>query len=144
MYDIYLFNLFFSSKNIYYKCLYIAQPNTYSCSCQCGWTGTNCDSPINFCGINNPCVNGGICQNNGCGTSCICPSFYTGQICESKMSFCSSYPCLNGASCTDTLFGYVCNCAPGYTGNTCGLMNNVWNFRDLTQKLIKKLINFSS
>ena len=41
----------------------------YKCTCNCGWTGTNCDSRIDFCSNNDVCLNGGICQNKGCGTS---------------------------------------------------------------------------
>ena len=34
---------------------------SYTCTCEEGWTGTNCDVNINDC-FPNPCRNGGTCN----------------------------------------------------------------------------------
>ncbi len=106
----------------------IAEAGKYTCKCNCGWTGTNCDSIVNQC-QSNPCMNGAICQNNGCDYRCICPPLYTGSRCDIKISYCASQPCLNGAICSDTQFGFQCDCLAGYTGQTCGNLTNV-NYND--------------
>ena len=51
------------------------------CLCEEGWTGSNCSENINDC-TNNPCSNGGTCEDRLNGYICTCPSAWTGTICE--------------------------------------------------------------
>ena len=104
-----------------------AQPGQYKCTCNCGWTGTNCDSIINQCS-NSPCLNGGICQTNGCTFSCTCPTLYSGTVCQFQTNNCASNPCLNGGLCQNTVFGFSCICLNSYTGSTCQTMVDVNSF----------------
>ncbi|XP_066275070.1 protein jagged-1b-like [Branchiostoma lanceolatum] len=53
----------------------------YTCSCENGWTGTNCDHDIDEC-ASNPCLLGGTCLDDVGGFSCVCTKDATGKICE--------------------------------------------------------------
>ena len=50
--------------------------NGYSCTCQAGYTGTNCDKDIDDCATN-PCVNG-ACADLVNGHNCTCQAGYSG------------------------------------------------------------------
>ena len=52
----------------------------YRCVCLPGWTGQNCDE-INEC-ANNPCVNGGRCEDLVNDFECTCATGFSGQNCE--------------------------------------------------------------
>ncbi|CAF2134992.1 unnamed protein product, partial [Rotaria magnacalcarata] len=63
---------------------------------------------------NNPCLNGGSCQNlSGGYFGCICSSAYTGTRCEvfigtpggAGSNACQNNPCLNGGSCQNVTGG---------------------------------------
>ena len=110
-----------------------AAPGLYSCSCNCGWTGTNCNSQVNQC-VNTPCLNGGLCQNVApCGYQCICPPGYTGTKCDIVINNCASNPCSSNGVCLNSNFGYSCSCSPGWTGSLCQIQINVMQH---------KIINF--
>ncbi|XP_063969437.1 uncharacterized protein LOC129282010 isoform X3 [Lytechinus pictus] len=53
----------------------------YVCTCAPGWTGTNCQTPINLC-ASNPCANGGTCQNFQTFFTCTCPLGWEGDQCQ--------------------------------------------------------------
>ena len=44
---------------------------SYTCDCDIGWSGRNCDKDINEC-KNNPCKNGSTCKNLQGGYECDC------------------------------------------------------------------------
>ncbi|XP_016838846.1 protein crumbs isoform X2 [Nasonia vitripennis] len=75
--------------------------------------------------INNPCRNGGSCQEDHNGDFvCQCAAGWAGLRCESPAGarVCDgpSNPCRNDAACVelpDT--DYRCECRPGYTGRNC-------------------------
>ncbi|XP_078692955.1 uncharacterized protein LOC144922781 [Branchiostoma floridae x Branchiostoma belcheri] len=54
---------------------------SYTCSCENGWTGNNCDQNIEVC-ASNPCWLGGTCLDHVSGYSCVCPKEATGKNCE--------------------------------------------------------------
>lgn len=60
-----------------------ASGSSYTCNCQPGWSGTNCDLASQTCQPN-PCQNGGTCYVYGGSYSCQCPPSYGGANCESK------------------------------------------------------------
>ncbi|XP_072049427.1 uncharacterized protein [Amphiura filiformis] len=79
---------------------------------------------------NEPCQNGGICQDtNSCGQSsppcCDCTGIaFVGMVCELPFSMtCNPNPCLNGGQCTldqSDPKGYRCNCGgTGFSGQIC-------------------------
>ena len=90
--------------------------NAYSCYCQVGFTGTNCDINIDDCATN-PCVNG-TCADLVNGYSCMCQAGYTGTNCDINIDDCASNPCVNG-TCTDLVNAYNCTCQAGFTGTNC-------------------------
>lgn len=53
------------------------QPNGYSCLCTTGYTGTNCNFPINSC-TSNPCGASGSCINGQGNYTCQCYAGYAG------------------------------------------------------------------
>lgn len=111
------------------------QPGQYSCSCQPGYNGTNCQNLIDYCSPN-PC-NSQSCVShltNSSGTFplspagyvCGCNTTYTGTNCTVLADKCygppspTPYYCLNGGVCTTTVSGPVCNCAnTGHNGSYC-------------------------
>jgi hypothetical protein len=93
------------------------QQNGYSCACDAGWSGANCDVNIDDC-AGAPCQNGGTCTDQANGYTCSCPAGYTGDNCEIDIDECASSPCVNG-DCTDQVNGYECACNPGFSGTNC-------------------------
>lgn len=76
-----------------------ASGSSYTCNCQPGWSGTNCDLASQTCQPN-PCQNGGTCYVYGGSYSCQCPPSYGGANCEtSGGSLCGSIVCQAGQSC---------------------------------------------
>ncbi|GFN94304.1 neurogenic locus notch-like protein 1 [Plakobranchus ocellatus] len=96
----------------------------YSCSasgdklCHSGWTGSTCDTRINYC-LNVVCKNGGNCQRLSNGFMCSCPRGYEGPLCEDDVNECESNVCKNGAVCTNLNGSFACACLPFWEGITC-------------------------
>ncbi|XP_072173130.1 uncharacterized protein [Diadema setosum] len=96
----------------------------YSCMCDGGYTGDNCDFTIPPLPCDsNPCMNGGACENGGFESfACTCPAGFGGETCEVVIPPpCQSNPCENGGLCSNNGFeSFTCLCAFGYNGTTCG------------------------
>ena len=56
--------------------------NSYTCNCDAGYAGDNCETDIDEC-ASNPCVNGGTCTDGINSFTCDCVPGYTGDTCES-------------------------------------------------------------
>ncbi|KAL3872719.1 hypothetical protein ACJMK2_035925 [Sinanodonta woodiana] len=91
---------------------------SYTCVCDEGFTGTNCEVEIDDC-QNDPCLNGGTCKDIGFGYQCHCPLGFTGRRCDIVAESCANNPCKNGATCVEGQGPYTCICKPGYTGLSC-------------------------
>ncbi|TNM92512.1 hypothetical protein fugu_019524 [Takifugu bimaculatus] len=65
-----------------------------------------------------PCLNGGVCEDQFNRFSCICELGWEGGHCETDVDDCASQPCVHG-SCRDFLAGFECLCQPGFTGPLC-------------------------
>jgi hypothetical protein len=78
----------------------IPATNSYTCTCNIGYGGLNCQSLINYCNPN-PCINGNCTQLVG-SYACVCPAQYAGPRCEIYSSACAQInPCKNNAICSD-------------------------------------------
>ena len=84
----------------------------YTCRCEIGYTGDDCETEINEC-ANSPCENGGSCN--------VCmhlPLLLTTSL--------SKFGCSLLTKLLSPLFGlqdligtYSCDCLPAYTGDDC-------------------------
>ncbi|CAH1783128.1 unnamed protein product, partial [Owenia fusiformis] len=83
-----------------------------------------CDIACQPC-LENPCLNGGVCVQDGTSFTCDCLPGYTGVNCEFDISACSSAPCKNDAQCVDVLDpvtgepDFVCECISPFSGKDC-------------------------
>lgn len=87
----------------------------YSCACQPGFTGLQCETPLDQC-TPNPCRNRAICRSRGDGPTCFCVPGFQGALCEIEVNECISQPCQNGATCVNKIGRFLCLCRPGFTG----------------------------
>ena len=55
--------------------------NDYTCTCDKGYTGRDCDIEINEC-ESQPCMNGGVCYDFVARFYCACPAGFFGDTCE--------------------------------------------------------------
>lgn len=71
----------------------------YSCTCEYGYVGRNCENILKQCELLLPCRNGGSCTDLRGSYKCDCPLRYNGQNCEkrnyeetSKLTVAMEYP----------------------------------------------------
>ena len=55
--------------------------NSYSCNCNAGYTGDNCETDIDEC-ASSPCQNGGTCTDGINSYTCNCIPGHAGDNCE--------------------------------------------------------------
>ena len=103
---------------------------SYTCKCQPGYEGKNCDINIDDCAdiktgntVEKRCKNGAICRDGIASYECICDVGWRGRHCENNINEClEEYPCING-TCSDNLGSYDCKCYPGFCGKNCQRRN---------------------
>ncbi|XP_026469731.1 protein jagged-1b [Ctenocephalides felis] len=88
------------------------------CNCLAGWTGPQCEEPLDQC-HGEPCHNGGTCVGGPGWFRCECSRGFTGPDCRINVNECASSPCQGGAPCKDRIGGYTCLCPPGRAGERC-------------------------
>lgn len=99
---------------------------TYTCICQNGYSGQNCQSFISTACSSNPCYNGATCISANNGYTCVCQTGYSGSNCQQASTSppvtttCTYNACFNGGTCTrNSLNLESCQCQTGYTGTKC-------------------------
>ena len=92
----------------------------FNCTCDLGFMGTLCDTPIDPC-IPNRCVNG-ACSPGASFPDiiCACDPGFMGTLCDTPIDPCDGVLCSNNGDCraVDSL-NFVCDCDPGFTGTNC-------------------------
>ena len=84
--------------------------NEYSCECQPGYSGKNCQKNIDECAAS-PCHYRGICLDEINDYECVCQTGFEGKNCSSMIDHCVKNPCQNGGDCKALLDDYKCKCA---------------------------------
>ncbi|CAM9270170.1 unnamed protein product, partial [Lampetra planeri] len=69
------------------ECVTSTSSPGYTCRCDAGWEGTNCDQNINECS-SSPCQNGGTCTDADNGFLCSCTAQWTGPLCQIQQQEC--------------------------------------------------------
>lgn len=98
--------------------------NGFKCICPAGYTGPLCQTDIDDCQADNPCLNGGSCADLVNSFRCICKAGFTGSLCQTNVDDCLTKPCSNGGVCQDLVNDYRCVCKPGFTGKDCSVEIN--------------------
>lgn len=63
----------------------------YSCTCEYGYVGRNCENVLKQCELLTPCRNGGTCTNLHGSYKCDCRLGYNGQNCDKReYTFCNN------------------------------------------------------
>ena len=81
----------------------------YTCDCLEGWQGDLCEQDINEC-LDNPCLNGGVCNNTAGAFTCSCPDGWEGTLCEEDATpeLAGSFKVSDGPSWSSNPPTYTC------------------------------------
>ncbi|CAB3399119.1 unnamed protein product [Caenorhabditis bovis] len=92
----------------------------YGCICAPGWTGKDCNSPVDLPCDSNPCENNGTCINNFKDSNfiCECNEGFTGDKCQYEDP-CIPNPCRYGGTCEPDNGKAKCTCLEFYSGSIC-------------------------
>lgn len=81
--------------------------------------GPLCQTDIDDCQTDNPCLNGGSCADLVNSFRCLCVPGFTGSLCQTNVDDCLTKPCSNGGQCHDLVNDFRCTCKPGFAGKDC-------------------------
>uniref|UniRef100_A0A8D3A0F8 Uncharacterized protein n=1 Tax=Scophthalmus maximus TaxID=52904 RepID=A0A8D3A0F8_SCOMX len=101
-----------------------ASPVSFKCVCDTGVSGPPCEKKKATC-HQNPCRNGGLCDESPGGFVCRCPERFGGLYCESIFDLdCMSYACQEEHICTAGERASECVCADGGAAPGCSRQRN--------------------
>ena len=93
---------------------------TYTCDCNQGYTGRDCETNINECLLMEPqCSGHGTCTDGDNSFTCDCNEGFTGLMCETNIDDCIGVNCSGHGQCMDNINSFTCNCSEGFTGLMC-------------------------
>merc|ERR1719219_2512706 len=99
---------------------------SFTCHCEQGWTGDNCELDVDECAADTPaCLNGGVCTHTEGGFTCECTAQWQGDYCEEDVDECAvaasndQQICSNDGGCINTQGDFECLCSGGWGGKTC-------------------------
>ncbi|XP_035695716.1 neurogenic locus notch homolog protein 3-like [Branchiostoma floridae] len=107
----------------------------YTCSCENGWEGTNCDQNIDEC-ASFPCAHG-ACNDTIGSFTCSCDNGWTGLNCDQDIDECASSPCWLGGTCLDHVNGYSCVCLKDVTGRNCETGTTLFNTKSNDKEVVR-------
>ena len=97
--------------------------NSFTCSCDPGFTGDRCQINIDDClGMN--CSGNGRCVDGTNSFTCTCDSGFTGDRCQININDCVGMNCSGNGRCVDGTQSFICSCDPGFTGQLCQININ--------------------
>ncbi len=90
--------------------------NSYTCVCNAGYTGADCEDDIDEC-EGQSCSGNGLCMDNVNSYTCVCNAGYTGADCEDDIDECllMERVCSDHGNCSHGIASFTCSCDPGYT-----------------------------
>lgn len=106
------------------KCSSSPTDTGYICTCEPGFSGSNCEVNQDDC-LGVSCENGGTCRDGIRDYRCHCPLGFSGKHCQDMVDLCRGFPCANGGTCIDSDgTDFTCTCAPGFEGKDCSININ--------------------
>ena len=95
----------------------------FTCKCNAGFEGRNCESNVDEC-AGNDCSGRGKCVDGANAYTCQCETGYDGKDCENNIDDCKDVDCgdlsVAAYGCTDGVNSYMCNCKPGWSTDNSG------------------------
>ena len=91
---------------------------SYTCDCDPGFTGAECDVNINDCVAVN-CSGNGQCVDGVHAYTCECDPGFTGVECGINIDDCVGESCSGNGQCVDGIDSFSCNCNASFTGPLC-------------------------
>ena len=92
--------------------------NSFTCSCDTGFTGESCQTDINDC-VRVNCSGNGRCVDGTNSYTCSCNPGFTGELCQTNINNCVEVNCSGNGQCVDGIDSFNCSCDPGFTGDVC-------------------------
>lgn len=96
----------------------------YSCSCNNGYEGANCDQLVNPCTLTTNLCGNGTCVLNASSPNnyqCNCNPGFNGTNCNNQINLCyNNGGCINNSTCVQLTLSFAyCNCTKGFAGSQC-------------------------
>ena len=94
--------------------------NSYTCMCNSGFTGANCETNIDDC-VGVTCNGRDTCVDGVNSFTCSCNLGFTGGLCQTNIDDCVGVTCSGNGQCVDGVNSYICTCDAGFTGANCDI-----------------------